>query len=385
MGNEVKNYNYVDRSKFRINLDPGLTLSIFRVADRVFQGRSQNNKVYQCSCGAIFLVPIESVDKVPKDSDGNLLCSQCGKYSFRITGGSYLDVKSVKAVQKEMDRLFNQAMKQNFLTLALYCRVMMYLFSKEIFSIRDSIDNFQEVMYRMEVLEYIGRFGIVPIVWSQHSHETKIGLKLLQYCQLVELSRIYHVLHDLVLVTLNKIRLEDANGFSPSGFLQFASLSEVIHHPLSLVNRIVYDEDYAIPLHEQEAYKLQVYGRGRQKNFGRRSPTLASVQALTRLCDNYSVSLADHVKFFYDNELRNAFAHSQYEIKSGHIHLTRYGRKIQTQHFEKMLERYQVLFQLLFSKLWEINDITLTTYRRGTSAKKLAQMCAQPMLFTVDV
>ena len=380
MSNEVKTYNYIDRSKFRVNFAAGLTLFIFRAADEVFQGKSQNNKVYQCSCGAIFVVPLDSVDKVPKDSRGNLLCSECGNYSFKIIGIPHLDSEGIKTARGEIDKLFNQAMEQNLLTLALYGRVITSLFNEEILSILHSMDNFREQIYGIEVLEYIDRFGIVPIVWSRDSHKRTIGLKLLQYCQLVELARIYQMLHDLVLVALNKVRLEDANGFSPSGSLRSMSLSAIILNPISPANRIVYDQDYAIPLHQRNRYKLEVCGKGKQKNFGRRSPTRASVEALSKLCDKYGVGLADHVRFFYDNQLRNAFAHSQYEIESGHIYLTRYGRRIQTEHFEKMLERCHVLFELFLSKLSRLNQITLTTYWGGPIQKHLGQ----PILFVVN-
>lgn len=191
MSNQLKTYDYIDRPKFRINLDPKLTAFIFRAVDEVFQGKSQNNKVYQCPCGMIFVVPIESVDNVPTDTEDNLLCSKCGNYSFKITGASYLDFENLKATEREIDKLFYQAMEQNLLTLALYVRVIKSLFNEEISSAIHTINNFREQIYRMEVLEYIDRLGIVPIVWNRDSQETKVDLKLLQYCQLVELARSY--------------------------------------------------------------------------------------------------------------------------------------------------------------------------------------------------
>lgn len=159
------------------------------------------------------------------------------------------------------------------------------------------------------------------------------------------------------------------------------SLSEIILNPISAANQIIYDEDYAIPLHQRKEYKLKVHGRGAQLNFGCSSPTFNSVNALIKLCNKYSVGLADHIRFFYDNQLRNAFAHSQYRIESSHIHLTHYGRKIQTQHFEKMLERCETLADIFLSKLFMLNEMTLTTYWHGPSTESFTK----PILFTVNV
>jgi len=344
----------IDKSRVNIPKVGPIELDVFRKMDEIFEGSDVTTEAYQCRCNRLFVISKDKLGEVPKDENGLPLCNVCARTeipqdAFRQKFDKFAEITkhllafelssdnekkenltklqnackgwiptgdlkelyvhyyemlnelrkdpaskeaALHGLDKEaaqlIDQLFDNAKQSN---PTEFKKMLFSLDFREIKEIDDTINEAMISFARLEKDYYLLKMTNYPIFVSeltkQELERNRIRIKLLTYSHLVELGSIYDIV-------LNLIQIEKGKRFEPEPFEAYGVLGREYDHPLDKIKII-------------EGV----------------SPSGSAIGRVFRS--------------FYDNHIRNAFAHSQYILYAEGAYLTRYKTKISRTDLEDKL------------------------------------------------
>lgn len=247
---------------------------------------------FQCECGKLALAPIAALGqpefKITEDHP-SLKCPECGGYGIKLSApvpGSDL----VRAGINDLVGMLRRAIDDNYLTLCWYLWESLRAFTprlREIYKLSERIFDLHTRNLLQAALSHdkTGVFRIDP----EDARQEDIMLQMMLLSHITETSELFDIIVTIAAIARSEHFLIRDDGLSINGGVGL---------------QITFEE-------------------GEQKRLASRLKT-ARQEVLKAKC----IRLSQLMKRCFNAELRNAFAHSEYEIVPEGIKLTRYNRTI---------------------------------------------------------
>lgn len=246
--------------------------------------------VGQCECGQLFLVPVSHVsDATLPQSDTGILCAECGDYELKIE----MPIPGTNVVRKgisDFQSMLRTAATDNNFTLSWYLWESLQKFTPRLYEIRRLANVLYQLHTRNLLQLLTSRDGIGVFrfdVETVKDEDYMVQLLLLNH--VIETHEIYDILITLSLISRSELFLIGDDGASVS---------------YGIGASIKFDENENERLAARLKMLRQEVLKGNHKAF------------------------ANLLRRTFNSEVRNAFSHSEYEIRGHEIYLTKYKRSI---------------------------------------------------------
>ncbi len=246
--------------------------------------------VGQCDCGQLFLVPTNCAnDKDWPRSETGLLCADCGDYDAKIT----MPIPGTNRVRKgiaDFRAMLLRAKTDNNFTLAWYLWESLQKFTPRLYEIQ----RLANVLYQLHIRNLLqliaSRDGIGAFRFDiDLIKDEDYMIQLLLLNHVIEAHEIYDILITLSRIARSELFLIRDDGMS-----------------------VNYGVGASIQFEEDENDRLA-----------------ARLKLLRReiLCGK-NIAFANLLKRSLNTDVRNAFSHSEYEIRGNEVFLTKYNRSV---------------------------------------------------------
>lgn len=246
--------------------------------------------VGQCECGQLFLVPSSLAEggKWPRSEFG-LLCARCGGYETAIE----MPIPGTDRVRKgiaDFRSMLRRAKVDNNFTLTWYLWESLHKFTPRLYEINRLANVLYELHTRTLLQLLLSQDNIGAFRFEKNlikDEDYMIQLLLLNH--IIETHEIYDILITLSRISRSELFLIRDDGFSVN---------------YGVGASIQFDEDES----DRLAARLKILRK--------------------EVLDGKHIAFANLLKRSLNTDVRNAFSHSEYEIRDHSVFLTRYGRTI---------------------------------------------------------
>lgn len=255
--------------------------------------------IYRCPCSKVFVHPNKDFEKLKfdfkTDNKKNLLCPACGGYEIDV-GLTLIPKGELKLMYEELDSLFDKAKTDNKYSFYMFVSNTFIESDKLFDEIFESVNSYLYIMDDLELKARMGEIGKFKLDDSINYNKAILRLKLLIYCHIVELKKIYNFLNNIIKIAYCEIVATDKE-----------------KRKISLMRFDTYSDDMVV------------------------GDIINNIQKIT---NEKSLSLGNFIKSFYNNKLRNAFYHSQYIINDDNdLYLTSYDKLIKKADIDLLFSR----------------------------------------------
>lgn len=301
--NVISGINEINRATFRVDGSRGFqsqAVVLGTIFDALLSNKDiPNFKIFQCSCGSLFFLPDEEIEKTrleSSDGEWHAVCPTCGPYEIAISEGVKDPIQ--RAGLKRLNELFDQAVKDNATTLSYYLIQLLGLQPNQINQIIGSADLALDLTYKHTIESNLRELGLSPMdIADRYIEQANTVLQLLIYNHLYELTDMYDVLLSLLLISDGTDQLYDE---------EMRALTGAGH-------KIVKDDD---PTQTPDP---------REK-----------IGEIKKYCNQRKLGeISDYFESCFDSRIRDAVAHSQYLVDEKGITLTRYKMTLSHEEFDR--------------------------------------------------
>lgn len=256
------------------------------------KGRANLNPashVGQCPCGLLFLVPDGPIAAKWPERDGAFLCALCGGYDAKIT----MPIPGTNLVRKgiaDFRTMLTKAKTDNYFTLCWYLWESLYQFTPRL----HEINRLANVLYQLHTRNLLqllaSQDGLGAFRFDMDSiKDENYVIQLVLINHVIETHEIYDILITLSQIARSELFLIRDDGAS-----------------------INYGVGATIKFDESERDRLA-----------------ARLKLLRQeILAGKNIAFANLLKRTLNTEVRNAFSHSEYEIRGHEVFLTKYNRSL---------------------------------------------------------
>jgi len=303
LNNKIKNIEELREKPLKFfTKSKNKTFRLLEAIGFIFKNNIKNPSVYRCQCDNLFIFLNEEKEgfKFHLDSNNNLPCPICGKYELDIDF-IFKPKGDTKKIIEELDLLFNLAKEKNKFTYYMFLSQCFGDDNKVLNEILESVFSYLYIIDNLN-FEFLSRkYSNFTEIEEINFEKTILKLRLLIYCNFIELKYIYNLIVNLIFIAFEKFRAVE------KGIRKISSARIKMFNDQWIVKDII----------------------NRIKN----------------IADKYNLFIGTYMKDFYDNELRNAFYHSQYIIENENIILTNCDRSIELEKLNRILNNCLNLFR----------------------------------------
>ena len=301
------------RFKFAVNNNKEL-IDLLKAIELIFkEDRFQIFSVCHCPCGNVFVHPNKNIKDsnfdFKTDKNKNLLCPFCGNYKIDV-GLQFYPKGKTKVMFKELDLLFKKAKNDNKFSYYMFISNTFFEQEKLFDEIFKSVVSYLGIIDDLEIKMRLGKLRKNQTNENIEFEKTIIRVKLLIYCHIIELKNIYNLLNNLIKISFCELKA-----------------TEKEKRKINPIRFNFYNDKWVIT---------------------------DIINDLVKITKEKGLSLGDYLKNFYNNELRNAFYHSQYIINGNNdLLLINYGKSIPEKDIDNIFSNCFNFFSHFTEKIFE--------------------------------